>query len=311
MSKQSVPRHRINGWIALDKPYGMGSTEAVTSVTRMLHPEKIGHGGTLDPLASGILPIALGEATKTVAYMMDAQKIYEFTLHFGEETSTLDVEGEVVARSDIRPTPEAILSVLPQFLGEQDQVPPAFSALKVDGKRAYDLARAGQEVMLQPRRIRIDALEMLRVQDDDACMLRVVCGKGTYVRSLARDIAYALGTVGHVSYLHRSAVGVLHQGVKISLEMLEKLVHSHQPADSDAVVKMLHSVLLPLDGVLDDIPAIELASEEARRLTFGQKVEVTPLQCVFPVYRVHSDGKLIAMVACEDGVLRVLRGFNL
>ena len=311
MNKKAHVRHALHGWIALDKPHGLGSTEAVTRIKKCLHPDKIGHGGTLDPLASGILPIALGEATKTVSYMMDARKVYQFTVVFGSETSTLDVEGEVVARSDVRPSQGDIEAALPAFMGEILQVPPAFSALKVNGMRAYDLARAGEEVVLAARPVVIHDLKILRMESEDSALFEVCCGKGTYVRSLARDIAYHVGSVGHVSYLHRAAVGILNQGVKISLEKLEELVHIHQPTDGDAVLDMLQGVLLPLDGVLDDIPAIELESEQAKRLTFGQKVVVNPPDVTAPAYRAVCGGKLMAMVALEGNVLRVLRGFNL
>jgi len=221
------------------------------------------------------------------------------------------VESEVVATSDVVPSGDDIRAVLPEFVGVLSQVPPAYSALKIDGKRAYDLARAGQEVVLQPRDIVVHALHLVRMEADDSVLLEVCCGKGTYVRSLARDIAYRLGTVGHVTYLHRSAVGALHQGVKISLEKLEEIVHSPPLADNDTLVDRLQDVLLPIDGVLDDIPAIELESEQAKRLTYGQKVEISPPDVVSPAYRAVCDGTLMAMVAYEDGVLRVLRGFNL
>lgn len=301
----------LHGWIALDKPYGLGSTEAVTRVKRLLKPQKIGHGGTLDPLATGILPIALGEATKTVSFMMDAKKIYQFVIQFGSETTTLDVEGEVVAMSPVRPSLEQIEVVLPEFVGVQMQMPPVFSALKINGKRACDLARAGRDVTLAARPIMIHTLSVVRMESESAVLCEVCCGKGTYVRSLARDIARRLGTVGHVTYLRREAVGVLNNKVKISLEKLEELVHIRQSADNDVVGDWLSHVLLPLDGVLDDIPAIELESEQAKRLVFGQKLFMANLPEDVRVYKARCEGKLVAMVSHEAGVLSVLRGFNL
>lgn len=301
----------LHGWIALDKPYGLGSTEAVTRVKRLLKPTKIGHGGTLDPLASGILPIALGEATKTVSFMMDAKKVYQFVIQFGSETTTLDIEGEVVATSSVYPTFDQIVAVLPEFVGEHMQMPPVFSALKINGKRACDLAREGQEVTLSSRRITIDALKIVQMPSPTSVLCEVCCGKGTYVRALARDMALRLGTVGHVTYLRREAVGKLNEAVKISLEKLEEIVHSAQLADNNISEVLLSSVLLPIDGVLDDILAIELESEQAKRLVFGQKLFIDNLPAEVRVFRARCAGKLVAMVSHEAGVLTVLRGFNL
>src|SRR5262249_44748996 len=198
---------RGGGWVVRDKPLGMGSTQAVGKVRWLFQAEKAGHGGTLDPLATGVLPIALGEATKTVPFVMDGRKEYRFTLRFGEARSTEDAEGAVTANSDVRPSDEAIRAALPRFLGTIEQMPPAFSALKIDGKRAYDLARAGETVELKPRQVTIERLEFLARPDVDHADFVVACGKGTYIRSLGRDLALALGTVGHLSALRRTVAG--------------------------------------------------------------------------------------------------------
>ncbi|MDQ3125034.1 MAG: tRNA pseudouridine(55) synthase TruB, partial [Pseudomonadota bacterium] len=197
----------VNGWVCLDKPFGMGSTEAVSKVRRLFDAQKAGHAGTLDPLASGILPIALGEATKTVAFMMEAQKVYRFTINWGVSTDSLDREGEIVARSDVRPDVEAVRAALPAFVGEIDQIPPQFSAIKVDGQRAYDLAREGAEFELASRRVMIHEAAVSDSPDADHVELTIRTGKGVYVRSLARDLAVVLGAEGHVSALRRERVG--------------------------------------------------------------------------------------------------------
>lgn len=248
----------VNGWICLDKPYGLTSTQAMARVRRILNAQKAGHAGTLDPMATGILPIALGEATKTVPYAQDGIKTYEFTLTFGEERDTCDSEGEITAMSDIRPAPEQINAILPQFLGDIEQIPPAFSAIKIDGQRAYDLARAGEEVEMEPRQVYIEDLKFHGMQGDLAGF-EVTCGKGTYVRSLARDIARALGTCGYVSALKRTAVGPFTMDHAISLDFLEKV-------DSNTI---LEEILLPLSFVLDDILALELKQDEVARVRNG------------------------------------------
>ena len=249
----------IHGWIAVDKPLGMTSTQVVGKLRRALNAQKIGHGGTLDPLATGILPIALGEATKTITFCMDHTKIYSFTVKFGEQRSTDDAEGDVVATSDIRPDETAIRAILPRFVGIINQLPPRFSALKIDGQRAYDLARAGEDVELAPREVRIDSLELLAVRGDEADF-RAVCGKGTYIRSLGRDLALELGSVGHISALRREAVGPFDENNAISLDLF---------ADSSQIPP-LEDMLLPVHLVLADIPALDLNEREAARLKNGQ-----------------------------------------
>jgi tRNA pseudouridine55 synthase len=273
----------VNGWIALDKPAGMTSTQAVGKVRRIMNAQKIGHGGTLDPLATGILPIALGEATKTIPYIQDHLKTYIFTVQWGEQRSTDDMEGEVIATSPHRPSRQDIEAILPRYTGEIMQTPPQFSAIKIDGERAYDIARDGVEVDLKPRPVYIESLELLPSQSssrrkpgssdgsledpglrrDDRespesegqSTFRCVCGKGTYIRSLGRDMALSLGTVGYISALRREKVGPLGPENAISLEMLAE---NH------------HSALLPVDIVLDGIPALSIHQQEAARLKQGQ-----------------------------------------
>ncbi len=251
----------INGWINLDKPTGPTSTQALAAVKRMLRPMKAGHAGTLDPLASGILPIALGEATKVISFAQDSRKIYSFTVRWGEERDTDDAEGKIAGRSDNRPAREEILAILPEFTGLISQLPPKYSAIKVGGERAYDLAREGLEVELSSREIEIESLELTNCEAESA-EFRVACGKGTYVRSLARDMGRRLGTFGYVSRLRREAVGVFNTGNAISLDNLEKMSESAR----------LEEAVLPLETVLDDIPALALSEMEASRLKNGQSL---------------------------------------
>jgi len=247
---------KVDGWVVLDKPVGPGSTQAVSRVRRLFGAQKAGHGGTLDPLASGVLPIALGEATKTVPFVMDGRKEYRFTLCFGVARATDDAEGAVTATSDVRPSDEAIRAALPRFIGEIEQMPPAYSALKVEGRRAYDLARAGTAGALRPRRVAIERLELLGRPDPDHAEFAVACGKGTYIRALGRDLARALGTVGHLSALRRTAAGPFREEAAISLSKLEALGH----------IPALFGVLAPVSTALDDIPALALTGDEANRL---------------------------------------------
>lgn len=249
----------VNGWINLDKPQGLGSTQAVGKVRRLFDAQKVGHGGTLDPLATGILPIALGEATKTIPYCQDHIKIYSFAACWGEQRNTDDAEGEVIATSHVRPSEADIQAILPRFTGEIEQIPPLFSAIKVDGERAYDLARDGEEFELKARTVYIETLEMTAF-NPDMPRFRVVCGKGTYIRSLVRDMAQALGTVGYIKDLRREAVGPLAQNTAISLEKLQELADSAR----------LEEALLPVETVLADIPALALTTQEAARLKNGQ-----------------------------------------
>jgi tRNA pseudouridine55 synthase len=304
--RRGVPLH---GWLVLDKPLGMTSSRAVGAVRRALGAEKAGHGGTLDPLATGVLPIALGEATKTVAWAMAGRKVYRFTLRWGEARDTDDTEGKVIATSPVRPDAAGIAAVLPRFTGDVIQRPPAYSALKLDGARAYDLARDGAVVTLAPRPVRIDTLRSLGQPDADHAEFEAVVGKGTYIRALGRDLGEALGTCAHVTALRRLAVGPFTLADAISLDKLAMLGHS--AADSGH--------LLPIETALDDIPALALTEAEAHRLRCGQTV--TPLQ---PSDRARIDqlgngatlcattgGKLVALVEVAAGGLRPVRVLNL
>jgi tRNA pseudouridine55 synthase len=258
----------VSGWVCLDKPIDLTSTQAVGRVRRALGAQKAGHAGTLDPLATGILPIALGEATKTVPFLMDASKAYRFTIAWGATTAGFDREGEVTATSDVRPTRAEVEAALPAFVGEILQVPPMFSAVKVDGERAYDLAREGVEVELEARPVTIFGLDIVSVLDADHIELETRCSKGTYVRALVRDLALALGACGHVSALRRTAVGSLTEARAITLELLEELCN--RGARQEA--------LLPVETALDDIPALALTTEDAFRLTQGRSIVLLPRQ---------------------------------
>jgi tRNA pseudouridine55 synthase len=319
----------VHGWLIIDKPVGPGSTKIVGAVKRALREGgyakvKVGHGGTLDPLASGVLPVALGEATKLSGRMLDADKIYEFTIAFGAETDTLDLEGSVIAISDERPTLADVEAVLPRFTGAIEQVPPAYSALKVDGKRAYDLARAGEEVALKSRKVVIHALAirhaelvsassvephrgspdwtLKQVQGDgkvNQVILAARVSKGTYIRSLARDIARALGTVGHVAMLRRTKAGPFTLEGAISLDKLGEAAKG----------RTLEQHLLPLTAGLDDIPALPVTPDQAGALRQGRKLIGIAAQ---PGLHLATDDDVpVALVEIGEGELRVVRGFNL
>ena len=293
----------INGWIVLDKPVGLGSTQAVSAVKRALREagepkHKVGHGGTLDPLASGVLPIAIGEATKLCGRMLDASKEYEFTVRFGEETDTLDTEGQVVATSDIRPSRDQIVTVIDAFTGEIEQVPPAYSALKVEGKAAYARARAGEEVELKPRKVTIFELYLHETTPDSATFQARV-SKGTYIRSLARDIAKALNTVGHVTMLRRTRAGPFGLEKAISLDFLAEA----------AKARRLIGAVLPLEAALDDIPALPITPDQAQLLRFGQRLVGFPEK---PGLQLATEGgRPVALVEATADGLKVVRGFNI
>jgi tRNA pseudouridine55 synthase len=323
----------VHGWIILDKPLGLGSTQAVGAVKRALrtggYPKlKVGHGGTLDPLATGVLPIAIGEATKLAGRLLDSDKVYEFTIRFGEETRTLDAEGEVVATSDARPTLDEVEAVLPRFTGQIEQMPPAHSALKVGGERAYDLARAGKAVELASRSVVIHALKIEArastgsakpdVQDSASALnsgwaepveavpsfleqitISAHVSKGTYIRSLARDIARALGTVGHVTMLRREKAGPFTLAHAITLDKLNDFAKGHA----------LEELLLPLRAGLDDIPALSLTPDQAGLLRQGQQligIAAPDGQC----FAMLGDTP-VALAEVQAGFVRVVRGFNL
>ncbi len=293
----------LSGWIILDKPVGLGSTQAVGAIKRILREggepkTKVGHGGTLDPLASGVLPIALGEATKLCGRLLDATKGYDFKIRLGEETDTLDGEGQVTATSDVRPAPERVEAVLAGFRGEIEQVPPAFSALKIDGKTAYARARAGEEIELRPRSVTIFDLRLLEASHESLSFSATV-SKGTYVRSLARDIAYALGTLGHVSYLRRTRAGPFSIESAISLDFLEEA----------AKARALTRTVLPLTAALDDIPALPVNTRQAEMLRQGQRLVGFPAKPGLGLAMLGDTP--VALVEVSADGLRVVRGFNL
>ena len=315
----------MHGWIILDKPLGLGSTQGVSAVKRALrtggYPKvKVGHGGTLDPLATGVLPIALGEATKLAGRMLDASKVYDFTIAFGVQTDTLDLEGAVVATSDLRPTLAQVEAVLGRFTGAIEQVPPAYSALKVEGERAYDLARAGVEVVLATRHVFISQLAVAPAEagaagvagaSDDAaapasggatlsCItLTAHVSKGTYIRSLARDIAIALGAVGHVTMLRRTRAGPFDLSQAISLDKL----------DAAARGAGLEGLCLPLEAGLDGIPALPLTAVQAGLVRQGRVLD--GIAATDGLYLASDGATPVALVEVETGMLRVVRGFNL
>ncbi len=302
----------VHGWVVIDKPEGMTSTQVVGRVRRAFGAEKAGHGGTLDPLATGLLPIALGEATKTVSYAMDGAKRYRFTLRFGEARDTDDAEGRVIETSVVRPDRAALEAVLPRFVGEILQVPPAYSAIKIAGERAYDLARDGEAVELAPRPIRVDALRLIGFDDPDHAVIEAETGKGAYMRGLARDIARALGTVGHVAALRRLAVGPFTLDDAVTLEHIDALAGS--PA--------LESTLLPVETPLDDIPAVALTEDEAHRMRCGQSVALLRRSDRERLFRLDlgaedevvlatCDAVPVALARIEDGALRPVRILNL
>jgi tRNA pseudouridine55 synthase len=298
----------VHGWIALDKPVGMTSTHAVAVIKRLFSARRVGHAGTLDPLASGLLPIALGEATKTVPFIMDGRKVYRFTVRWGEERDTDDTEGRVTRTSSVRPTSEAIRALLPQFTGLIEQVPPKFSAIKVDGERAYDLARDGEEVELQARPVQIDRLELLETPDADQAVFEAECGKGTYVRALARDFGRLLGCYGHVTALRRTEVGPFGPEDMISLADLEALCHRAAAGEGS-----LADALLPVETALDDIPALAVSRADAARLQRGQAVLVRGRDApiLSGTLYVTVSGELIALAEADRGEIVPKRVFNL
>jgi tRNA pseudouridine55 synthase len=258
----------IHGWLVLDKPEEVTSTQAVARCLRLFNAQKAGHGGTLDPLASGILPIAFGEATKTVGYVMEADKDYVFTVRWGSSTTTQDREGAVTATSDVRPTREAIEEALKGFVGEIQQIPPQYSAIKVNGERAYDLARDGETVELEPRTVVVFEASLVDAPSADLAVISVRSGKGFYIRALVRDLAAALGAEGHVAALRRTRVGAFREADALSLAKLEEM--SDKPA--------LDAILVPLETALDDIPALAVSGEEASRLRQGREIVLLPHQ---------------------------------
>ncbi len=303
-------RRDVNGWCILDKPVGMTSTHAVSVVKRLFSARRAGHAGTLDPLASGLLPIALGEATKTVPFVMEGRKTYRFTVRWGEERDTDDGEGRVTASSDERPPPDQVRALLPRFTGTIEQVPPQYSAIKIAGERAYDIARSGEEVTLAARPVEIHRLELVETLDADHSVLAAECGKGTYVRAIARDMGRALGCRGHVSGLRRTAVGPFQEADAVTLEALQAAASA---AEAGAGTDGLKALLQPVDAGLRSLPSLGVSRADAARLARGPAVLLrgrdAPL--MQGVVAVSTHGDLIALAEVAQGELRPRRIFNL
>ena len=298
----------VHGWLVFDKPVGMTSTHAVSVIKHLFAARRAGHAGTLDPLASGCLPIALGEATKTVPFVFDGRKTYRFTIRWGEERDTDDAEGRVAATSDKRPDRDAIEALLPRFTGTIDQVPPRFSAVKLGGERAYDLARDGEVVELAARTITVHRLELIEIPDPDIAILTAECGKGTYIRSLARDLGRALGVFGHVASLRRSRAGPFGEADMIPLEQAQSLCHRAAAGEGH-----LADALLPVETALDDIPALAVSPADAARLQRGQAALMRGRDApiVRGMVQVACSGQLLAIAKVEHGEIVPRRVFNL
>jgi tRNA pseudouridine55 synthase len=301
-------KHDVHGWVILDKPVGMTSTHAVSVIKRLFTARRAGHAGTLDPLASGMLPVALGEATKTVPFVMDGRKLYRFTVCWGEERDTDDAEGRVTETSDARPTPEAIRALLPTFTGSIQQVPPRYSAIKIEGERAYDLARDGEQVELQARPVEITRLELMETPDPGHAVFEAECGKGTYVRSLARDMGRSLGCFGHVCALRRVEVAPFGAETMISLEELEALCHRAAAGEGS-----LADALMPVETALDDIPALAISGPDAAKLNRGQAVLLRGRDApnIRGMVYVTAAGRLVALAEVDRGEIVPKRVFNL
>ena len=293
----------LDGWLIVDKPSGVGSTDVVNKLKRAFNAQKVGHGGTLDPLATGVLPIAFGAATKTVPYVMDGTKTYRFTLRFGDERDTDDADGKTIATSDKRPTDDEIRAALPAFIGDIMQIPPIYSAIKVNGERAYDMAREGQLVELAPRPARVDKFELESRPDADTAIFTVQSGKGVYMRSLARDIARAVGSVGHIATLRRMRVGPFLEEAAIPLDKLVGTGDTPPPSPD---------LLLPVTTALADIPALALTDAEAARLSFGQAISLVELMGRIPddanpeggLVRAMAGGRLKGLARLDAGLVK-------
>ncbi|WP_237152640.1 tRNA pseudouridine(55) synthase TruB [Oryzibacter oryziterrae] len=292
----------VHGWVVFDKPVGMTSTQAVGAMKRIFGTPKAGHAGTLDPLASGMLPIALGEATKTVPYVMDGAKVYRFTVRWGAETTTDDLEGPVTVTSDHRPTPEDIDAILDEFEGEIEQTPPAFSAIKVDGERAYDLARAGEEVVLEARTIVVHRIDLVDCPDADTAIFETECGKGTYVRAMARDMGRRLGTAGHVIDLRRLAVGPFAEEHMVTLETLDAAKAGEDP-------ERVFELLAPVDAALSELPDITVTADQAVRIRNGNPVLLRGRDAPIEeeAIAVYDRDGLMAIGKVEHGELKPVR----
>ncbi len=311
----------VSGWVILDKPEGMGSTEAVAKVKWLFFADKAGHAGTLDPLASGMLPIALGDATKTVPYVMDGTKIYRFTVTWGEERSTDDLEGNITATSKERPSREEIEAIIPNYIGEVSQVPPQFSAIKIAGERAYDLAREGEAVEIPARVVEIDRIDLVDMPDKDRAVFEIECGKGTYVRSLARDFGRDLGCFGHISHLRRVEVAPFTEDDLITIEDLEAAREEGAPADTDLEgarpdfkrrFASLDDLLIETGAALDCLPHVALTDEAAIRVRLGNSVIVrgrdAPVEADEAYVTAH--GRLVAIGRIEAGQFKPKRVFG-
>jgi tRNA pseudouridine55 synthase len=301
--KKGLP---IHGWLVLDKPINMTSTQAVGIIRRVFNAQKAGHSGTLDPLATGILPIALGEATKTVSFAVDGEKAYRFTVRWGAETDTDDTEGTVTKTSDLRPDRASIEALLPQFHGEIMQVPPAYSAIKVDGARAYDLARDGETVVLEARPVFIDSLQLVDMPDEATSVFEARCGKGTYVRALARDMGRLLGCHGHVMALRRTRVGPFEEDAAVTMDDLMAAADSGDP-------DQLSQLLQPVEAALAELPELLVSQSDAASLARGQTVLIRGRDAPIlsgPAYAT-SKGRLIALGELAKGALHPTRVFNL
>ncbi|WP_045834619.1 tRNA pseudouridine(55) synthase TruB [Hyphomicrobium sp. 99] len=296
----------VHGWLILDKPINMTSTQAVAAVRRAFNAQKAGHSGTLDPLATGILPIALGEGTKTVSFAVDGEKAYRFTVRWGAETDTDDTEGAVAKTSDNRPARADIEALLPRFHGEIMQTPPAYSAIKIAGERAYDLARSGETVVIEPRPVFIESLSLVDMPDEATSVFEARCGKGTYVRALARDMGRILGCYGHVIALRRTQVGPFDESRAVALETLLAAAESGDP---DEVAKYL----LPVESALADLPELLVSQSDAATLARGQTVLIRGRDAPVltgPAYAT-SKGRLVALGELAKGALHPTRVFNL
>jgi tRNA pseudouridine55 synthase len=300
-----IPKRDVHGWLVLDKPVGTTSTTAVAILKRLTRAKKVGHAGTLDPLASGLLPIAFGEATKTVSYVMDGRKTYRFKVRWGIETDTDDAEGKEVAASAARPSLDAIQAALPAFIGSIQQTPPRFSAIKVDGERAYDLARAGEEVSLDARTVEIHSLRIVEETDADHTVFDAECGKGTYVRAIARDLGRALGCFGHVCELRRTRAGSFDETAAITLDEVERLAQISPDTLTEA--------LLPVASSLSMMPSVSIGQDDARRIVTGQPVLLRgrDAPAMDGTVTVSAGGALIALAEVEQGSLRPKRIFHL
>ncbi|WP_068311134.1 tRNA pseudouridine(55) synthase TruB [Polycladidibacter hongkongensis] len=305
-------RYPVNGWLVLDKPLKLTSNDALGQLKRIFHPEKVGHAGTLDPLASGCLPIAFGEATKTVPYVMDGHKVYRFEVTWGTQTNTDDAEGEVIASSDARPSEAEILAVLPEFEGTIMQRPPAFSAIKIDGNRAYDLAREGEEVEIPERPIEVHRLCLVEIRDEQRAVFEAECGKGTYVRALARDLGARLGTCGYVTDLRRLLVGPFGEADMVTLEDLQEIsadVESEDPLENGELM----DCLLPVETALYQLGNVVITGDAASRVQRGNPVILRGADAPIgpeEIYVTHA-GKLIAFGEVSKGKFQPKRVFKL